>query len=193
MSEKQPEIPVIQLEPERKPSFLGSVMSGIGGALKGGLTVGAMGAAAGAALGVIGTALGVTAIPIPDLLGGMTIAGPILGGTVMGAALGSSIGSTYGGLTGVIASRERNDGPSRQEVAQVAFAQGVQLGVQQGVVIGHAVAQQEQQETTHHRDALAASRAGKAPALSAQAAGGFAQALQQEAIAKAQHAAHGRS
>jgi hypothetical protein len=128
-----------------KPSFFGSVISGITGYIKGALAGGAVGIATGAVLGAI-----VGAIVIGT--GGMAGAA-VVGAMYLGSAFGG-IGALAGTVTGVVKSRETGQ-PSAQDIANVAKA-----SYQQGVSVG--MAQAQEQETTIHRDRLDAERASRA-------------------------------
>jgi hypothetical protein len=102
---------------DNKPSFLGSMMSGVGGYVKGLLAGGAIGAITGGILGAVvtlGNPLGIAA--------GAAIGGATLGG----------IGALAGTVTGVVKAREAQ-APAAQDVvnlANITFAQGVATGQQ---------------------------------------------------------------
>jgi hypothetical protein len=103
-----------------KPSFIGSLMAGVTGSVKGAV-----------ALGVIGIAI---AAPIGALLGAMGIGAATAGaGLALGTAIGVSmigVGSSIGAIVGVVKSREAA-APSGEDivnVAKISFAQGVAVG-----------------------------------------------------------------
>ena len=118
---------------EKKPSFFSSVMSGIGGYVKGAISAALAGGIGGALIGaVIG---GITlatggAATIPAAIGAVALSA--LGGAGIGAAVMAPLGALAGMITGVVKSREAGQ-PSAKDVinvAKISFAQGVQAGAQ---------------------------------------------------------------
>jgi hypothetical protein len=152
----------------RRPSFLSSMTSGIGGFFKGMLSGGVIGAVGGALLAL--AALGITAVTGVDvldaavpLLGDVGI-GAVIGATAAtGAAIGGSalatVGAAAGTVTGVVKSRE--EGLPRAEdivnVAKISFAQGVAVGHN----IEHSA---HQQQAGKHAEKVTAERAAMAVA-----------------------------
>src|SRR5262245_20877852 len=101
-----------------KPSFFHSMRSGISGFSKGLFAGGAVGALNGL---VVGAILAIFSGP-----------GVILGSIATGIALFASVGAFSGTVTEVVRSREAHQvsGQDVANVANIAFAQGVQVGHQ---------------------------------------------------------------
>lgn len=138
----------------KKPSFFASVASGIGGFIKGTL--------AGGFMGVIGGGLiGALAIAVGAIMGGPLTIAAVGASALLGATIGASalatVGAAAGTMTSVVRSREAGQ-PTAEDVvnvAKISFAQGVSVSMMQGAALA-----QQQPETTHNRDKLAAQRAG---------------------------------
>lgn len=118
---------------EKKPSFVSSVMSGLGGYVKGAITAGLAGGAGGAVIGAViaGITLA-TGGAATVAAGALAVAGGALIGAGIGAAVLAPLGAVAGLVTGVVKSREAGQ-PSAQDivnVAKVSFAQGMQVGHQ---------------------------------------------------------------
>lgn len=113
---------------QQKTSFIKSVLSGITGFVKGAVTGGVVGAVSGAAVGAV----------VGLLTGGVGAAGAAaLVGLGYGAPIFAWIGGLTGMATGVVHSREPE--VSAQDVvnvANIAFAQGVQVGHEMTVAHG---------------------------------------------------------
>jgi hypothetical protein len=109
----------------KKPSFLGSVMSGITGYFKGAVAGGAVGAIGGA---IVGGAIALLTVGAAELVGAALLGALIGGGTL------AAIGSVAGAMTGVIKHRETL--PSANDVVNVAKVSFVQ-----GVATGHSMSQ----------------------------------------------------
>ncbi|MBY0407907.1 MAG: hypothetical protein K2Q01_09465 [Rickettsiales bacterium] len=116
---------------EKKPSFFSSVMSGIGGYIKGAITAGLAGGFGGAIIGAIvggiGLALGG---PVTLAAGAAAVGMSALGGAAIGGSILASLGAVAGMVTGVVRSREAKQ-PSAEDivnVAKISFAQGVNVG-----------------------------------------------------------------
>jgi hypothetical protein len=119
---------------EKKPSFVGSVMSGIGGYIKGAFSAGVIGAVAGTLIGAViaGVSLALGGEGAAATLGEGV--GQVAATAITGAAIGGGIlaplGALAGLVTGVVKSRETKQ-PTADDivnVAKISFAQGVQVG-----------------------------------------------------------------
>lgn len=156
---------------EEKKSFLGSVMDGIGGFIKGAFTGGAIGAIGGAAIAAVGAlvfpgaaetlltaitastgagaAVATNAIANVGIVGLSTITGAVAGASTFGA-----VGGYSGMATEVIRGREAGQ-VSGEDVANVA-----KISYAQGVMVGHNIAQEQQAEvSTKFRDKVMQQRA----------------------------------
>lgn len=130
-----------------KTSFMGSVIEGAAGAVKGAIGLGLLGAAIGA---IVGVALGGFGLMgVPSIIAGLGT------GAMTGGIMGANAGSFLGAITGIVKSREAN-APEAQDVvnvAKISFAQGVQVGQQHGAEIAHS--------HSPHAERIAAERAQK--------------------------------
>jgi hypothetical protein len=136
-------------EDNAKPSFLRSVMSGIGGYIKGALTGVTVGGLTGAGIGAL----------VGIATGGVGAAAAL--GAALGASLLGTIGATAGTMTAIVRNREAAQ-PSADDVVKVA-----KISFAQGVAVGHnleqaAGQQAEMAETSKWRDKYAQEQAARA-------------------------------
>lgn len=166
MADQLPELP-------KKPSFISSVASGIGGFIKGALSGGIMGALGGALVGL--AAVGIAAIVIPtapiaaaagflglaaDATVGAVLGSAALTGAAVGGAALATVGAGAGTMTGVIRSREEGQ-PKAEDIVNVA-----KISFAQGVAVGHNIehSAQVQHGHTKHADKVTNERAAMAMA-----------------------------
>ena len=108
-----------------KPSVIGSLAAGTLGFIKGAIALGAIGAAVGT---VIGAGLGAFGIGTSSMAAGAAF------GAVRGVAY-AALGAIIGGASSVMQYREAK-GPDAQDiinVANISFAQGVEVGRNQNI------------------------------------------------------------
>ncbi len=116
---------------KNKPSFVSSVLSGVGGYIKGAIAAGIAGGVGGA---IVGAALGGLALATGGAstigLALAAVASSTVSGAVMGAAILAPLGALAGLITGVVRSREPEQASAKDiiNVAKISFAQGVQVG-----------------------------------------------------------------
>ena len=118
---------------QSKPSFSTSVLSGVGGYIKGAITAAIAGGIGGA---IIGAALGGLALATGGAasigLAFGAIASSAISGSIVGAAILAPLGALAGLVTGVVRSRETASPTAKDivNVAKISFSQGVHVGSQ---------------------------------------------------------------
>jgi|GEM_PF-4795429 len=146
----------------KRPSFIGSVMSGIGGWIKGALSGGLVGALGGALVGAIvggvGLALATGAAPLTLAAGAIAVGLSAATGAGIGAAALGAVGAVAGTVTGVVRSREAGQ-PSAEDVVNVA-----KISFAQGVAVGHNIEHAAHTQGNKHTTKVTTDRAAMAMA-----------------------------
>ena len=139
-----------------KASFFSSLMAGISGFVKGTIALGIVGALVGATGGAIIGAFSAEA---------GAVAATAIAGAINTGAIGAMLGSTFGPIVSILQSREQGavDGQDVVNVANMAFAQGMQAGRSKNV--SEPSKEQVQHAADHFQKQLAAEKSS--PAIAA--------------------------
>jgi len=119
-----------QTIPEQKPSFIYSVIKGVGGFVKGALAGGTVGAVGG---GLLGTIAMLAEMVFAWQPGFVLAFGVIKMGAIIGAAAFGAIGALSGAMTDIVRSRETAQLSAEDvvAVAKISYAQGLANGLNQ--------------------------------------------------------------